>query len=71
SFGRRPLDEIDIHQSATVEIDPVFRAAFYPQTNQTGYRQNQRQQDERPLPAEKVKIRLLENFHLARGAGIY
>src|SRR5580698_4807679 len=53
---RRPIGETDGDQRSTSKVDAVARAAFNAQTDKPCRCEDQGEDDERPLFAEKVKI---------------
>ena len=70
-LGRRTVLEIYLHQRSTIKVNAVFRPTLDDQTAQSQGSERQRGDDERPFIAEKVKVRLLEDFHRASQPGIY
>ena len=57
--GRRPFPS-NVHYGPAKKVDAIARTAIDRQTHQSGASENQRWQDEPPLPAKKVKARLLK-----------
>ncbi len=57
--GRRSFPA-DIHDGAAQKVNAVARTAIYQQADESGQSEKQRWQDEPPLPAKKIKMRVFK-----------
>ena len=68
---RRAIGETDRDQRATSKVDAVAGTALDGQADKTSRREDEGEDDERPLLAEKVEVGVLEKFHVtSRSASI-